>query len=70
MKTLFKYYILIFLVMSDLALFAQPGEEAEGGGLSGNDAPAAPINGKLVFLAIIGILFVLYTYRKNKQQRV
>lgn len=48
-------------------MYAQPGDNDGGGGLDDNDPPPAPINTKLVILFIIGILFVLYTYRNNKR---
>jgi hypothetical protein len=67
MKNIFKYYILIFVLISDFAMYAQPGDNDGGGGLDDNDPPPAPINTKLVILFIIGILFVLYTYRNNKR---
>ena len=71
MKDLFKYYILAFLVLSDFVMFAQiPGDEDDGTGGSGGgleDGDPVPIDRKLIFLAIVGVLFVLYTYRKNKK---
>jgi hypothetical protein len=70
MKTLIKYYILIFCLFADFVMFADPGADIEGGGIEDNDPPPAPINGKLLFLAIAGVLFILYTYKKNKQQKV
>ncbi len=68
MKTnLFKLYLLTFLLVSDFALFAQPGNDNGGGDLEGDDPPAAPINTKLIWLAIIGIMFAIYTFRKNRK---
>lgn len=49
-------------------VFAQPGDDDGGGGLEEEDPEPAPINSKLIFLAIIGILFVMYTFRKNRKQ--
>jgi hypothetical protein len=69
MKKLMKFYILAFVLFSDFAMFSQPGEGAEGGGspLEESDPQPAPINSKLMVLAILGIAFVIYTYRKNKK---
>lgn len=64
---LFKLYILSFLVLSDFVMFAQPGDDDGGGGLEGDDSPPVPINGKLIWLAIAGLLFVVYSYNKNKK---
>ena len=64
-----KFYLLAFVLLSDFVVFAQgPGEGDAGGGLFGGDpVPVAPINGQLMVLAILGISFVIYTYRKNKK---
>ncbi len=69
MKKLMKFYLLAFVLFSDFVVFAQgPGEDDGGGGLGGEDpVPVAPINGQLMVLAIFGISFVIYTYRKNKK---
>lgn len=68
MKKLFKIYILSFILLSDFLVFAQPGADDGGGGLEGGDPQPAPINSKLIVLAITGILFVIYTFNKNKKQ--
>lgn len=67
MKNLFRLYLLSFFLLSDFVLFAQPGDNDGGGGVGGNDPQPAPINSKLILLAIMGILFVVYTFRKNKK---
>ena len=66
-KNFFKIYILVTVLFSDFILFAQPGDESDGGNLEGDDAPQAPISGKLIWLAIAGILFAIYTYRKKRE---
>lgn len=69
MKKLLKFYLLSFILLSDFMAFAQPGDDdGGGGGLEGGDPQPAPINSKLILLAIIGILFVMYTFRKSKKQ--
>jgi len=68
MKNLLKFYILTFVLFSDFLVFAQPGGNDGSGGLEGNDPPPSPINGKLFLLALIGVLFVVYTFRKNRKQ--
>lgn len=65
--TLLKIYIFSFLFMTDFAGFAQPGTDDGGGGLEGDDPPPAPINTKLIFLAVFGILYAAYYFRNNKQ---
>ncbi|WP_284651380.1 signal peptidase [Flavobacterium terrisoli] len=63
------YFVTLFLIASDFVVFAQggPGDDDGGGGLEGGDPQPAPINSKLILLAITGVLFVIYTYRKNKR---
>ena len=67
MKNLIRLYLLSFFLLSDFVLFAQPEDDDIGGGVGGNDPQPAPINSKLILLAIMGILFVVYTFRKNKK---
>jgi len=66
-KNFFKFYIVSILLFSDFIMFAQPADESDGGNLEDADAPQAPINGKLLWLAVAGILFAIYSYRKNKK---
>ena len=68
MKNIFKLYFLSFFLLSDFVVFAQPGDDDGGGGLEGDDTPAAPIDGKLIWLAIAGILFSLYYFKSKKQK--
>ena len=70
MKKLIKFYLLAFVLFSDFVVFAQggPGEDDGGGDLGGDDpVPVAPINGQLMVLAILGISFVIYTFRNYKK---
>ena len=69
MKKFYKFYILTFVLLSNFVVFAQgePGSDDGTGGLEGGDPPPSPINSKLIFLAILGIVFVVYTYRKNRK---
>ncbi|MCZ8196838.1 MAG: hypothetical protein O9267_04455 [Flavobacterium sp.] len=48
-------------------VFAQPGDDTVDGGLEGDDTPPVPVNGKLIYLGIAGLLFAVYTYRRNKK---
>lgn len=71
MKTnLLRIYLLTVFLLSDFLLFAQdtPADNSDTGNLEGNDAPQAPINGKLIWLAVAGLLFAIYTFRRNRQQ--
>lgn len=61
-----KWYLLAFLLISDIVVFAQPGYDNPDEVESGDDA--APINAKLIYLAIVGCMFAYYYYSKNKKQ--
>jgi hypothetical protein len=62
MKTKTYFYLFILFLFTEFSTFAQlPGEE-DGGG----DPQPAPINGKLILLAITAILYVIFKLKKNK----
>jgi len=66
-KNILHFYIFVTVLFSDFLMFAQPGDDDEGGGLEDDDAPQAPINGKLIWLAIAGILFAIYIYKTRRK---
>ncbi len=66
-NNLIKIFILFTGLISDFALFSQPNGDTAAGDLEGNDAPAAPINSKLFILAIIGLFFATYTFKRNRR---
>ena len=58
-------YVFAFLFLSDFVMYAAPPVDDEF-----EPAPdAAPINSKLIVLLAAGILFALYTFRRNKKER-
>ncbi len=62
----FKWYIVGFFLLTDILLFAQPGQDqGGGGGLEGDDPPTAPLDGKLIWLGIVAILFAFYSYSRR-----
>ena len=67
-KNLIHFYILTVVMFSDFVMFAQaPGTDDSAGDLEGDDPVPAPINSKIIYLAIIGIMFALYIYKRNKR---
>jgi hypothetical protein len=70
MKKLLKFYLLTFILLSDFVTYAQPGDDDGGGagGLEGGDPQPAPINSKLILLAITGIIFAMHTFKRNRKQ--
>jgi hypothetical protein len=66
-KKLFNLYLVSFFLLVDFVAFAQPGDDDGSGGLEGDDAPPAPIDGKLIWLGIIALLYAFYSIRKNRR---
>ncbi|MGV9004861.1 hypothetical protein [Flavobacterium sp.] len=69
MKKFFKIYLLSFFLLSDFIAFAAdaPGDDTANGTLEGEDAPAAPINSKLIILLILGLVFAFYQIKKYRK---
>ena len=67
MKKLLKLFFLATVLLSGFVTYAQPGSGDGGGTLEGGDPQPAPINSKLLFLAIAGVCFVIYYFRRNKK---
>ena len=69
-KKFLNAFILTALLLTDFVVFAQgPGDDDDDGGLEGDDPDPVPINGKLIWLAIVGILFAIYTYRSYNRKK-
>ncbi|WP_026978469.1 hypothetical protein [Flavobacterium tegetincola] len=70
-NTFLRTLFLLSFLLIDLVLFAQPygsgpGTDDENGTLEGDDLPAASINAKLIWLAVVGIIFAYYTFQKSR----
>jgi hypothetical protein len=66
MKNLLKLFLLIYFLLCNFIAIAQgPGDGAGAGDLEGGDAAPAPIDGRLVLLAIAGVCFAFYFYKKQ-----
>ena len=67
MKKIINLSLLFISLLSNFAVFAQPGTGGDGG-LEGGDPAPSPINENLIYLIIIGLLFAFYklknTYKK------
>nr|WP_294775773.1 hypothetical protein [uncultured Flavobacterium sp.] len=61
MKSIYKICLTLFLLLTNLAAFAQGEPDPDP------DPPAAPINTSLILLAFVGVLFILYTLRQHKK---
>lgn len=76
-SSLLKWYMLVFLLASDFVMFAQLGDEEECP--PGEECPdlecpdcdpEASINTRLLLLAILGISFALYYYKRHKASKI
>lgn len=70
MNKLLKISAFAFILLSNFAVFAQgPGGTGDGtGGLEGDgDTTPAPIDGKLIYLGIAGLVFAYYAFRKYRK---
>ena len=68
MKNKVSYSFLVtFFLLVDFVAFAQPGDDDGSGGLEGNDPPPAPINGQLIWLGVIAIVFAYYSIRRYRK---
>jgi hypothetical protein len=66
-KRVLHIFLITFFILVDFVAFAQPGDDDGSGGLEGNDPPPAPIDGKLIWLGIVAILFAFYSIRKYRK---
>jgi hypothetical protein len=68
MKNKLSYsFLVIFFLLVDFVAFAQPGDDDGSGGLEGNDPPPAPINGQLIWLGVLAIIFAFYSIRRYRK---
>jgi hypothetical protein len=63
----FYIFLIGFFLLVDFAAFAQPGDDDGSGGLEGNDQPPAPINGQLIWLGLLAIVFAFYSMRRYRK---
>lgn len=69
MKNKYKTLLtLLLFFLSDVLLFAEPGSTDDSGTLEGEEPPAGPIDSNLIWLGIMGTLYVGYYFytRRNK----
>lgn len=64
---LFEFTLTCFFIMSNVIMFAQPGNDDDNGGLEDDDPPAAPISGKLLILAFVAIVYAFYIFHKQRK---
>ena len=65
MKNRVSYsFLVIFFLLVDYIAFSQPGG---GGEVEDNDPPPAPINGQLIWLGILAIVFAFYSIRQYRK---
>lgn len=67
MKTMFRIYIVVFVLLSDFMMFAQPPTEDEDGDLQDDDTPATFINQKIIWLVIAALMLAWYKLKQHRQ---
>jgi len=70
--SLLKWYMLAFMLVSNFVMFAQEPADETGEGeppLENDETPDAPISGKLIWLAIVGIAFAYSYYAKMQKEK-
>ena len=69
MKKIFlKWSMFAFMLMYNVAIFAQVEQDNPTGDQEGDD-DSSPINSKLIFLAIAGVMFAFYYFNKMHKSR-
>lgn len=68
-KNFINLFIFSTMLLSDFIIFAQPNDDDPGGDLEDDDPAAVPINGKLLWLALAGILFAISVYKNNRKEK-
>ena len=67
-KQFLKTIIFAFILLSGVMCFSQePGDESDSGDLEDVDAPPAPIDQNIYWLAFAGLSFSLYFLTKNQK---
>jgi hypothetical protein len=68
MKNYEKISIFIYMLLFNVIVFAQPGDDDGFGGLEDDDPAAAPISNKLIVLALIGLTYMFYVIKNRSKQ--
>ncbi len=69
-KLFLSLYVFMFLVASNYALYAQPGDTNGDDDVEGGSDPETSINSKLILLAIAAISFAYYYFSKRRQENL
>ena len=67
MKNFYKIIFLVSILLNTFATFAQSSDDDTGGGnLDGDDLP---INNKIIYLVIAGLLFAFLYFKQHKRKQ-
>ena len=72
-NTVLKYYIVAFYLCSTFVMFADPGSNTGDGGLegeTGDNTPTTPINGYVLVLAMVGLIYAFHKFRAYQNQKM
>ena len=66
-KHFFKFFLTVTFLLLNFVAFAQaPGQGDGYSSFEAEDAATAPINSKLIWLAIVGVAFAYYSFKKMR----
>ena len=67
MKNFYKIIFLVSILLNTFSTFAQSSDDDTGGGnLDGDDLP---INNKIIYLVIAGLLFAFLYFKQHKRKQ-
>ena len=67
MKNFYKIIFLVSILLNTFSTFAQSSDDDTGGGnLDGDDLP---INNKIIYLVIAGLLFAFLYFKQHKHKQ-
>lgn len=67
-KNLQNSFLLFTFFFLDIVAFAQEPGIGDGlGDMENEDAPSVPINAKLIWLTIVGVVFAYYTFKNARK---
>ena len=69
-KKILRYCLLVLAFITSQIIYSQgPNEDILGGGLTSNDPPPAPIDNKIIFLLLLGLILAYTTFKQKSKKK-